>query len=104
VLHADVTFESDSNFFMGFGENISEGGLFVATHSLREVGSRLTITFELPGSSRTLRVMAEVRWVRLYSESSDSPPGLGLSFVDLAPDDAAAITQFVRQRAPIFYD
>lgn len=99
----EVTFESDHNFFMGFSENISEGGLFIATHSLREVGTRIALTFELP-EGRAIHATGEVRWVRLYNERSDAPPGLGLSFVDLTPEDAAEISAFVRRRAPIFYE
>lgn len=103
-LQVDVTFEGEHNFFNGFSENISEGGLFVATHSLCEVGTRLPLVFTLPGDAEPIRVTAEVRWVRLYNEASDAPPGMGLSFVGLSERDWARISRFVQQRAPIFWD
>jgi len=103
-LHVDVSLESDHNFFVGFSENVSEGGLFVATHSLREMGSIVHLTFHLPQREHPVEVDAVVRWVRLYSETSDSPPGLGLQFVDLLNADALAIRSFIEGRAPLFWD
>jgi len=104
TMRLDVTFEGDHNFYNGFSENISEGGLFIATHSLMKVGAVMALEFGLPGRDEPVRCMAEVRWVRLYSESSDSPPGMGLKFVNLDERDAALIHAFVVQRAPIFWD
>ena len=37
-LHAKVTLASESNFFMGLTENVSEGGIFVSTLSPPEMG------------------------------------------------------------------
>ncbi|MCA9640402.1 MAG: PilZ domain-containing protein, partial [Myxococcales bacterium] len=39
----DVHFGSDHNFYAGFVENLSAGGIFVATHNLRPVGERFEI-------------------------------------------------------------
>jgi uncharacterized protein (TIGR02266 family) len=103
-LSVEVSLESEHNFFVGFSENISEGGLFISTHSLREMGSKIRLTFHLPLRDTPVTVDAVVRWVRLYSETSDGPPGLGLQFVDLSPEDALAIRSFVERRAPLFWD
>jgi uncharacterized protein (TIGR02266 family) len=103
-LSLDVTVEGDHNFFTGLTENISEGGLFVATHVLREVGSRLPLEFTLPGRSAPIRATGQVRWIRIYSETSDAPPGMGLQFLDLSDEDKAAISHYVARRSPIFWD
>jgi uncharacterized protein (TIGR02266 family) len=103
-LAVEVTLEGDHNFFVGFSENVSEGGLFVATHSLREIGSVIRLTFQLPDRVHPIEVDAVVRWVRLFNETSDVPPGLGLQFVDLSDEDAFAIRTFVERRAPLFWD
>ena len=103
-MRIDVTFEGDHNFFNGFSENISEGGLFVATYNLMKAGAQIALEFTLPGSERTIKCTGEVRWTRVYSESSDSPPGMGIKFVDLSESDAAFIHEFVTRRAPIFWD
>lgn len=103
-IDVEVTLGSDHNFYVGFSENISEGGLFVATHSLREVGSTLEIDFTLPGHEAPIHVTTVVRWVRLYSETSDAPPGMGLEFVGIAPEAVEKIRSFVVSRSPLFFD
>lgn len=103
-VEIDITLESDSQFYAGFGENLSEGGIFVATHALQPVGTRLEVIFTLPGLNRPIRVQGDVRWVRLYSETSDLPAGMGLRFASLAPPDAEAIRAFCARRAPLFFE
>ena len=34
-VELEVTMESESNFYMGLTENLSEGGIFIATHMLK---------------------------------------------------------------------
>jgi uncharacterized protein (TIGR02266 family) len=103
-LEVEVTIESDHNFFNGFSENVSEGGLFVATHMPLPVGRTLEVEFTLPDVSRKLHVTCVVCWIRPYGETIDLPAGMGVRFVDLAPADADLIAAFVRRREPIFYD
>src|SRR5690242_18025634 len=40
-IEVSVDLVSEHNFFAGLSLNVSEGGLFVATHLVRPVGSRL---------------------------------------------------------------
>lgn len=100
----DITMSSDHNFYAGFAENISSGGLFVATHVKRPRGDRLDIVINIPGRAEPIRVVGEVRWSREYSEHSNVPPGFGVRFVDLPERDAKVIDAFLRDREPIFYD
>ncbi|HVW30176.1 MAG TPA: TIGR02266 family protein [Polyangiaceae bacterium] len=100
----DVTMSSDHNFYAGFAENISSGGLFVATYVKRPKGDRLDIVINIPGHPEPIRVVGEVRWSRDYSEHSNVPPGLGVRFVDLPERDAKAIEMFLKDREPLFYD
>ena len=100
----DVTMASDHNFYAGFAENISEGGIFIATHMLKPVGEKIEFTINLPNISTPITGVGEVRWVRVYSEESNVPPGLGLRFVSLGEGCEDAIRQFLEARDPIFYD
>jgi uncharacterized protein (TIGR02266 family) len=100
----DVTMSSDHNFYAGFAENISSGGLFVATYVKRPKGDRLEIVMNIPGHPEPIRAIGEVRWSREYSEHSNVPPGLGVRFVELPEHDAKIIENFVKDREPIFYD
>lgn len=100
----DVTMVSDHNFYAGFAENLSAGGIFIATHMLKPVGEMLDFSINLPGIEQPVTGVGEVRWVREYNERSNVPPGMGLRFVDLAEGSAEAIEQFLRGRDPLFYD
>jgi uncharacterized protein (TIGR02266 family) len=98
-----VTLSSDSQLYTGFSENLSEGGVFVATHVLRKVGERLDLIVVLP-NSEPVRTIGEVRWVREVSDRIDAPPGMGLRFVSLGFEDASAIRAFLTKRAPLFFE
>ena len=97
--------ESDHNFYTGLTQDISTGGLFVATHRLRQVGDRITVTFTLPGRTERIAVETEVRWIRsLPHPSADAPVGMGLRFVNLTVEARGAIASFLRHRDSLFYD
>lgn len=103
-LETDVTFESDHNFFTGFMEDISEGGLFIATYKLQPMGTQIEVTFTLP-DGHIVRATGSVRWVRdPRDESPGAPPGMGIQFDELLPEDREAIHAFIGARAPIFYE
>jgi uncharacterized protein (TIGR02266 family) len=92
-LDADVGWESDNNFFTGWTENISEGGIFIATWQLKPRGTRVQISFTLPGG-RKITGEGEVAWTREMNPYDDTQlPGLGVRFLSL---------DGVARRAPIF--
>jgi uncharacterized protein (TIGR02266 family) len=85
--------------------NMSEGGLFVATHNCVPVGTRLVLNMVLPFEDEPIVTLVEVRWTRAYSGQDDVPPGLGLQFVDADPPALAKIRKFVSTvREPLFYE
>lgn len=100
----EMSLTGDHNFYLGFTENVSEGGLFVATHKLQPVGSYVEFEIKLPGSEQAVCGRGEVRWVREYSEHSDAAPGLGIHFVGLEPEAERRVAAFLSQREPIFFD
>jgi uncharacterized protein (TIGR02266 family) len=102
AVDLDVTMGSDHNFYAGFVENVSKGGIFIATHTVRKVGEVIDFSVNLPGAA--ISGVGEVRWVRLYSEGSNVPPGLGLRFIELSAGAPEAIAAFLKDREPLFYD
>ncbi len=103
-ISVEVTLKSEHNFYAGFSENISEGGLFVATDALQPVGTLIQIAFTLPKLKETFDLLAEVRWVRPASViDPEIPAGMGLKFINLDWDAEDSIADFVRARQPIFY-
>ena len=103
-VELEVTTESETNFYMGLTENLSEGGLFIATHSLRPLGTQVEVSFKLPEMSEAIKVMGTVRWVREYSDSSETSPGMGVRFEHLDTQQVEQIRGFLATRAPLFHD
>jgi uncharacterized protein (TIGR02266 family) len=104
LVDLQVSVLSEHNFYAGLAENISAGGLFIATHQLQKVGSRIELSLRMPESEELFQIVGEVRWVRLYNEHSDTPPGLGVRFTELPTGAAGAISRFLGQREPLFFD
>lgn len=103
-LEAEIGVYSDTNFYTGFSEDISAGGMFVATYDLRPMGSQVSLEFVLPGGHE-VRVSGEVRWVKDPINESSGSPGMGIQFgSDLSAEDLAAIQEFVSNREPMFHD
>jgi uncharacterized protein (TIGR02266 family) len=100
----DVTVSSDHNFYTGFIENMSSGGVFIATHRVKQVGEMIEFTINLPDSKQPITGVGEVRWVRVYSEDSNVEPGMGLRFTEISAQDVHRVQAFLAHREPIFYD
>jgi uncharacterized protein (TIGR02266 family) len=105
-VEVSVDLESDTNFYTGLTQNISTGGLFIATHQIRNVGDRVRLKFTLPGAGRTVECDTEVRWIRENSSlhRTDGASGMGVRFLNLSPQDSTAIEAFIRGRDSLFYD
>jgi uncharacterized protein (TIGR02266 family) len=105
-LEVTVDFESDSNFYAGLSQNISAGGLFIATHRIKRVGERIHLKFTLPGASKPIECETEVRWIRENSSllRTDAATGMGVRFIDMSPADTAVIQKFIESRESLLYD
>ena len=99
-----VGLNTEHNFYVGFTGNISEGGLFLATEALLDIGDVVNLRFKLPNSSEEIKVDGEVRWVRDVSASGPGmPAGMGIKFISLDAKSRKIIDAFVQQRTPEFY-
>ena len=100
----EISLDSDHNFYTGFTENISSGGLFIATRDLKPIGTPMEISFSIPGFDTKISIQAEVRWQRLEQSHADSMPGIGVRFLNLDTAQTEAINAFIGQRGTLFYD
>ncbi len=100
-LAVEVTMASDTNFFAAITENVSEGGVFVATEDLLPLGTRVSLSLSLPDGS-PIAAEAIVRWCRPPADPEG--PGMGLQFAVLSSQDAARIVRFTAQRPPMYWD
>lgn len=104
AIDVEVTMTSDHNFYTGFTQDISEGGLFIASHDILPVGTEMTFSLKL--GKGVVSCGGIVRWVREPSPYLDGvPPGMGVEFINLAPNVGAAINAFIDgRRDSIFFD
>lgn len=102
-VELDVSIGSEHNFYGGFVENLSVGGVFIATHLLKPVGEVFEISVYLPGQEIAVKGLGEVRWIRECSDRSITP-GMGVRFLELEPGSAERIEAFLSQRDPMFFD
>lgn len=104
AVKAEITLVSESNFFAGFSQDLSEMGVFVATYSqLLPVGTAVELSLQLP-LRPVMKVPGLVKWVRDAAERTPGIfPGMGIGFEALSDADARAIQSFVTQREPLFW-
>jgi uncharacterized protein (TIGR02266 family) len=103
-IEIDISLESETNFYMGLTENLSEGGLFIATHAVRPIGATVEVSFSLPDCEGRIRAKGTVRWVRLFGDASDTSPGMGLRFDEISAEGQAEVRKFIEKRPPLFHD
>jgi uncharacterized protein (TIGR02266 family) len=101
-LEANVGATTESNFFVGFSGDISEGGVFVATYLTLSVGDRAQVLITLPGGFEKT-IPGTVRFVRDPMDM-ESEPGIGVRFDKLDDEARELILRFIRKRPPLFYD
>lgn len=103
-LEANIGATTESNFFVGFSGEISEGGVFLGTYEVLPLGTAIDLLVTLPGGFET-RIDGHVAFARDPLDfSADAQPGMGIRFDRLAQDQRDLILRFIRKRAPMFYD
>jgi len=104
-VKVEVGMQTESNFYTGLTQDVSGGGIFVATHQLRSVGERIRVLLTLPGQSETFEIITEVRWVRDVTITRGvDDPGMGLRFLQMTPRAKQAVAAFLTQRESLFFD
>ncbi len=102
-VEANVGASSETNFYVGFSGEISEGGVFVATYNTLPLGAGVNVTVTLPGGFE-FKVPGYVQFVRDPMDlMADSEPGMGIRFEQLSHEHRELVLRFVRKRAPMFY-
>ena len=86
-----VEAESEGHSFLAVTQDLSSGGMRIATANPLGVGEHLQIVFMLPGPERKIRVRGVVRHVI-------EGTAMGIQFLDLSPDDKAALREFTKSQ------
>jgi uncharacterized protein (TIGR02266 family) len=97
-----LEFTEDTHFYAGLTQDISQGGVFIATYRLLPVGRRLELDFDLPNGTH-VKASGEVRWLR-ESTAPSVRPGMGVAFLDLPTESLHAIGEYCRERPPLYME
>ena len=79
--------------------NVSQGGLFLKSDLLLEVGDTVWISFSLPNTSVAIRTRGKVVWVNRNPDENDPTdrPGMGIQFLDLTDIEETALTTYLEE-------
>ena len=97
-----VEFVADTHFVAGLSQDLSGGGVFVATYRRVDVGTKVHLGFELP-DGRLVEARGVVRWVR-EQDDAVGRPGLGVAFTQMSEAALAALVDYCRDRPPLYFD
>jgi uncharacterized protein (TIGR02266 family) len=95
TLVVRVSYATVDALFSEFTRNINEGGLFIETESPPPTETRVSLQFQLPGSSEP--ILARGRVTRVQPASESGPAGMGVEFEHLSPDARVRIDELVRR-------
>lgn len=96
VLEARITVESQSNFYAGFSQNISEGGVFVEMANPPPVGEIVRLQVHLD-DGQAVAASGQVRWHRIGDDGVAI--GAGVQFIALDSAATAALQDMLEHAA-----
>ncbi len=82
-----------------YSVNMSTGGVFIEAVKILPVDAPLIVEFTLPINSKIITCKARVAWVNEPAAPVKPalPPGMGLQFLDLSPENIHAIRNFLKK-------
>jgi Tfp pilus assembly protein PilZ len=98
VRRCDVTFD-DARSFSAFLVNINLLGAYIAHDEMPGLGQAVRVQFSLPDSERELSLDGSVAWLnpRQQHPVHSLPPGFGVQFRGMAPEDASGIERVITE-------
>jgi len=86
----------DHATYFQHSSNLSRGGLFLEKTIPHPVGTRVTLSFTLPGDQTPLKVQAEI----VSALEGETRLGMGLKFVEASTEFSRRIDGFIAQHEP----
>ncbi len=96
-LFVEVTVRDRAGAYMHRARNISAGGMFVDSPVPLPEGTRVKLSFRLPGGP-TVEVAGDVRWTTRIAGQPVPHPGMGVAFSGLSEEDREAIVRYVAEK------
>ncbi len=92
----EVSFTDARGFERAYLRNISEGGVYFASERDLRMGDRFVLGIAIAEPAQVLELPVEVVWVnRTPSPQSGLDPGVGVAWLELSPEQKAAIKSLV---------
>jgi len=93
----EVVFEDEfgDGLFYVYSEDISLGGIFLASDVPLRRGTMMFVSFQLPPYKRAIRVTAQV--VRRTNPSAPGKSGMGIRFLGLSDIARKRLTEFLTE-------
>ena len=91
-----VDYHTTDSLFRNFVDDISTGGIFIATPKPLEPGTQLRLEFLLPGCNYPIRVNGEVMWNRDTCDMGRRR-GMGVKFDSLSPSAKDKINTIIKR-------
>ena len=91
-----LSYEDHNGFVKAYSGDISQGGLFIKTKSPLDAGEEFLLKLKLPGITYSLKIGCKVAWVRKGAEDAKRPPGMGIKFCKIDPNDSNVLKQYLK--------
>ena len=91
---------------VGLVDNLSTGGLFIATDQELKKGDTVEVKFTIPGVAHSFDKKGEVAWIRPYDElgnDRNAQAGAGVRLLDLTDDEKHMLNAFIDEHDPMFF-
>ncbi|MCK6529265.1 TIGR02266 family protein [Myxococcota bacterium] len=95
-LFVEVSVRDRGGSYFHRARNISAGGMFVDSPVPLPEGTRVRLSFRLPGGG-PIELTGEVRWTTRIAGQPVPHPGMGVSFTDVTPEQREAIVRYVAE-------
>lgn len=100
-----VVFRYSGGSTYGTCQDLSPGGVFIASNHRVQIGERIHLSMVLPGGTdRVLEAAGRVAWLNPdpLNQRRDLPPGFGVEFMEFGAGCSSLLNQFLRQpRQPL---
>ena len=87
---------AEGELYVQQSANLSRGGIYLERTTPLPVGTLINLRFNLPGAQKAIEVKGRIA----FPQAGGVEPGMGVEFVQLAPDTAALINAYLEERAP----
>ena len=100
--HLHIHYGPYQNIIMnGHGLDISTGGLYLKTELPLSDNEHISLIFHLPDRIDPITCNVKVVWTNpvIGTRKPDLPPGVGVEFIDLTPEEFSSISSFINSES-----